>query len=554
MKTLLILWLTVAALVPAAAAQMSSEMLTTRHERAPAAIRAETTAGTVEGFTAESGVHIFRGVPYAAPPVRDLRWKPPQPPAPWEGVRPADRFGPQCMQQRVFGDMMFRNEGVSEDCLYLNVWTPATAAEAKLPVLVYYYGGGFVAGDGSEPRYDGESMARRGIVVVTMSYRLGVFGFFAHPELTAESPHGASGNYALLDQHAALEWVRQNIGAFGGDPARVTIAGESAGSFSVSAQMASPLSKGLIAGAIGESGSLLGSRVPASRAEMEQSGVAFAERVGAPSLQALRALSAMELLEASAQPGMPRFSASVDGYFFPRSPAEIYAAGEQAHVPLLVGWNSEEMNYRALLGPNEPTPENFAKVVRELYGDRADEVLRLYPAATPEETIQSATDLAGDRFIGYSTWKWADLHGQTGEAPVYRYYYAHPRPPMRPEMGDAVPGLAGGVVRGQEAQANRPPPPTGAVHSAEIEYAMGNLATNPVYAWTEDDHRVSEVLQGYFANFIETGDPNGAGLPRWPAIDGGDAPVTFMRIEVDSRAEPERQRERYLCFDRSRDE
>ncbi len=554
MKTLLILWLTVAALVPAAAAQMSSEMLTTRHERAPAAIRAETTAGTVEGFTAESGVHIFRGVPYAAPPVRDLRWKPPQPPAPWEGVRPADRFGPQCMQQRVFGDMMFRNEGVSEDCLYLNVWTPATAAEAKLPVLVYYYGGGFVAGDGSEPRYDGESMARRGIVVVTMSYRLGVFGFFAHPELTAESPHGASGNYALLDQHAALEWVRQNIGAFGGDPARVTIAGESAGSFSVSAQMASPLSKGLIAGAIGESGSLLGSRVPASRAEMEQSGVAFAERVGAPSLEALRALSAMELLEASAQPGMPRFSASVDGYFFPRSPAEIYAAGEQAHVPLLVGWNSEEMNYRALLGPNEPTPENFAKVVRELYGDRADEVLRLYPAATPEETIQSATDLAGDRFIGYSTWKWADLHGQTGEAPVYRYYYAHPRPPMRPEMGDAVPGLAGGVVRGQEAQANRPPPPTGAVHSAEIEYAMGNLATNPVYAWTEDDHRVSEVLQGYFANFIETGDPNGAGLPRWPALDGGDAPVTFMRIEVDSRAEPERQRERYLCFDRSRDE
>ena len=554
MKTLLILWLTVAALVPAAAAQMSSEMLTTRHERAPAAIRAETTAGTVEGFTAESGVHIFRGVPYAAPPVRDLRWKPPQPPAPWEGVRPADRFGPQCMQQRVFGDMMFRNEGVSEDCLYLNVWTPATAAEAKLPVLVYYYGGGFVAGDGSEPRYDGESMARRGIVVVTMSYRLGVFGFFAHPELTAESPHGASGNYALLDQHAALEWVRQNIGAFGGDPARVTIAGESAGSFSVSAQMASPLSKGLIAGAIGESGSLLGSRVPASRAEMEQSGVAFAERVGAPSLQALRALSAMELLEASAQPGMPRFSASVDGYFFPRSPAEIYAAGEQAHVPLLVGWNSEEMNYRALLGPNEPTPENFAKVVRELYGDRADEVLRLYPAATPEETIQSATDLAGDRFIGYSTWKWADLHGQTGEAPVYRYYYAHPRPPMRPEMGDAVPGLAGGVVRGQEAQANRPPPPTGAVHSAEIEYAMGNLATNPVYAWTEDDHRVSEVLQGYFANFIETGDPNGAGLPRWPALDGGDAPVTFMRIEVDSRAEPERQRERYLFFDRSRDE
>jgi para-nitrobenzyl esterase len=222
---------------------------------AQTAPRAQTVNGAVAGLTLPSGVKAFRGIPFAAPPVRENRWRPPQPVTNWSGVRMADRFADQCMQARVFGDMMFRNSGNSEDCLYLNVWEPANAQPgAKLPVLVYYYGGGFVAGDGSEPRYDGESMAKRGIVVVTMSYRLGVFGFFSHPELTAESPHHASGNYALMDQAQALQWVHDNIAQFGGDPARVTIGGESAGSASVSAQMASPLARDLIAGAIGESG------------------------------------------------------------------------------------------------------------------------------------------------------------------------------------------------------------------------------------------------------------------------------------------------------------
>src|SRR5689334_4089025 len=308
-----------------------------------------TADGAVRGLVLASGVRTFRGIPFAAPPVRELRWRPPQPSARWQGVRPADRFADQCMQARVFGDMMFRNSGVSEDCLYLNVWEPANARPGSaMPVLVYYYGGGFVAGDGSEPRYDGESMAKRGIVVVTTSYRLGIFGFFSHPELTAESPNHASGNYSLMDQAAALKWVQANISRFGGNPKHVTIAGESAGSFAVSAQMASPMARDLNAGAIGESGAFFSTTIATpTRDSTEKVGVKFAQTVGASNLAALRALSATELLEMSGRPGMPRFGPNVDGYFFPDVPAKIFAEGKQAKVPLLAGWNSEEMNARA---------------------------------------------------------------------------------------------------------------------------------------------------------------------------------------------------------------
>jgi hypothetical protein len=255
-----------------------------------AAPRAQTVNGTVVGTTLPSGVKAFRGVPFADAPVRENRWRPPQPVKNWTGIRQADRFADQCMQGRIFGDMMFRNSGVSEDCLYLNVWVPPTAkAGENLPVLVYYYGGGFVAGDGSEPRYDGESMAKRGIVVVTTSYRLGIFGFFSHPELTAESPNHASGNYSLMDQAAALKWVAANISRFGGNPKHVTIAGESAGSFAVSAQMASPMARDLIAGAIGESGAFFSTTIATpTRDSTEKLGVKFAQAVGAGNLAALR--------------------------------------------------------------------------------------------------------------------------------------------------------------------------------------------------------------------------------------------------------------------------
>jgi para-nitrobenzyl esterase len=510
--------------------------------------RAQTVNGAVVGVTLPSGVKAFRGVPFAAPPVRENRWRPPQPVKNWTGARMADRFADQCMQARVFGDMMFRNAGVSEDCLYLNVWMPANAtASSAMPVLVYYYGGGFVAGDGSEPRYDGESMAKRGIVVVTMSYRLGIFGFFSHPELTAESPHHASGNYSLMDQGAALQWVRDNIARFGGDPKRVTIAGESAGSFAVSAQMASPMARDLIAGAIGESGAFFSTTISTpTRDSTEKIGTAFAQKVGAPTLAALRALSATELLDLSGRPGTPRFGPNVDGWFFPEVPANIFLAGKQAKVPLLAGWNSEEMNARAVL-PETPTPENVKTLLAKLYPDRTEEAVKVFPASTPEEALQTVTDIASDRFIGFSTWKWLDVHSKTSGKPVYRYLYARPRPPTV-EAG-VTPNLAGGVTRGGNAPP--PPPAKGAVHSAEIEYAMGNLGTNKVFAWTDDDRKVSQTMQAYFENFIKTGNPNGQGLPNWPmgAVDAsGNA--QRIRIDVETKAEAE-PRARYLFQDRT---
>ena len=307
--------------------------------------------GTLEGTGPQaSGVREFKGIPFAAPPVGDLRWAPPQAVKNWTGPRQATAFGPRCMQQALYGDMGFRSNGMSEDCLYLNVWTAAKSANTKLPVMVYFFGGGFQAGDGSEPRYDGESMASKGIVTLTVNYRLGVFGFFAHPDLTKESPHHASGNYALLDQAAALQWVHKNIAAFGGDPAKVTIAGESAGSIAVSALMASPLSKDLIAGAIGESGSILAALAPVPLAKGEEDGVKFASTLGASTIAALRALTTAQIFDAAGKQGTPRFSPTIDGYFFPESPAAIFAAGKQAHVPLLAGWNSEEMNSGSVLG------------------------------------------------------------------------------------------------------------------------------------------------------------------------------------------------------------
>ena len=512
-----------------------------------AADRVTTASGPVEGTTSANGVRMFRGIPYAAPPVRGLRWQPPQPVAPWTTPLVADRFGPRCMQRPIYGDMNFRSSGVSEDCLYLNVWTPAQGADAKLPVLVYFYGGGFNAGDGSEPRYDGESMARRGIVVVTVNYRLSVFGFFAHPELTKESPRHASGNQGWLDQVAALEWVQKNIAAFGGDPARVTIAGESAGSISVSALMASPLSKGLIAGAIGESGAMIApTRQPIPLADAEKEGETFAAAAGATSLQALRAMSSDELLAVTAKPGLPRPNCVIDNYFMPKTVVDILAAGEQARVPLLAGWNSEERGYAGLLGQAAPTPENYTAAVTKAFGDRAADVLKAYPTATAEDVKIAATALSGDQFIAFGTWKWIDGHARTGGKPVYRYYYTHPRPPMRPEMGNAVAGTAGGVIRGGEGP--RPPAPTGAVHSADIEYVMGNLGSNTVFAWTADDHKVSETFQSYVANFVKTGNPNGPGLPAWPVVtDPGASQV--IQIGVESKAVPDSTRPRYLLLD-----
>jgi len=499
--------------------------------------------GTLEGYY-DSGIFTFKGIPYAAPPTGAFRWREPQPLKPWTGVKKAVQFGPRAMQRPIFGDMNFRSDGMSEDCLYLNVWTPAVNSEEKLPVLVYFYGGGLMAGDGSEPRYDGESMARKGIVSVTVNYRLNVFGFFAHPELTKESPNHASGNYGFLDQLAALQWVKQNIAAFGGDPAKVTIAGESAGSFSVSAQMASPLTKGLFRAAIGESGAMFGNRQPAPLAEVEQQGEAFAKLVGAKDLNALRALSAQALLEATAQKGAPNFSATLDGHFLPALPEELFKQGKQSMVPLLVGWNSGEGTYEGILGKQEPTVSHYREAVHRRYGEQADALLTYYQANTDEEVKQVATDLVGDQFIAYSTWQWAERHSQTSNQKVYRYFYARPRPAMRPEMGNAVAGLAGGIIK-QEKAAQKAPAAEYASHSAEIEYALGNLPSNRVYDWEADDYKVSTMMQDYFVNFIKNLNPNGLGLPEWPAVKKNTA-AEVMHIDVETKVQTEQHRNRYL--------
>jgi para-nitrobenzyl esterase len=386
--------------------------------------------GTLEGtLNASTGVNSYKGIPYALPPVGDLRWKAPQPPANWSGVLKADHFSHMPMQKRVYDDMIFRADTMSEDCLYLNVWTPTRSATAKLPVLVYFYGGGFLAGDGSEARYNGESMAQKGIVAITINYRLGIFGFFAHPELSAETSYHGSGNYGLMDQSAALVWVKKNIAAFGGNPDQITIAGESAGSISVFAQMASPLSRNLIAGAIGESGAMIKPTLPAiNLAAGERSGSNFAQMVGAKSLTDLRAIPAAQLLNDASEPGSYRVTETIDGYYLPKSPVEIFEAGEEAHVPLLVGWNSTEAPYQAFTQGGMPTPENYAKKVKQRFGADSKIVLRLYPGATPDEAIKLATALASDNFIVYATWKWAEMQAATGGKPVYRYLFSTPRP------------------------------------------------------------------------------------------------------------------------------
>jgi para-nitrobenzyl esterase len=513
--------------------------------QAAAADRVKIEGGMLESTTPlANGVRSFKGIPFAQPPVGDLRWREPQPLRKWSGVRTADQFGPRCMQRTGPGaDYWFRSNGMGEDCLYLNVWTPAKSGKERLPVLVYIYGGGFQNGDGSEPRYDGGSMAAKGIVAVTLNYRLNIFGYFSHPELTSESPHRASGNYGLLDQAAALRWVQKNIAAFGGDPKRVTIAGESAGSISVSALMASPLSKGLINGAIGESGALISTLPPRALAETEKDGQQFAAGAGADSLKALRAMTAGQIQEAAAKGAGMRFRPNLDGYFLPKLLKDIFAAGEQAKVPLLAGSNTEEQSARSIFGANEPTPENFANAVRKLYGARADEVLKAYDAVTPEAAVQAATDLASARFIGHGTWKWTELQMRTGGQPVYRYMYARPRPRYTPPEGQASPAAP------PPPAAAKPWPavPRGAAHSAEIQYAMGNLPLDKRYAWEPDDFKVSATLQGYFVNFIKTGNPNGPGLPEWPAYSSPG--YLRMRIDANSRAEAEPERARYLALD-----
>lgn len=492
-------------------------------------LQVKTAAGTVEGVELDGGVKAFLGVPFAEAPVGELRWAAPQPKKAWDGVLETKAFGNDPMQPRIFGDMAFRGPKSDEDCLYLNIWTTAETANAGLPVLIYFNGGGLMAGSGSEPRYDGAAIAREGVIGVTANYREGVFGFFAHADLTAEAPYNGSGNYGFLDQVAAIEWVKQNIKSFGGDPDRITIVGESAGSFSVSVLMTSPLSKNLIAGAMLSSGAEVLPYAGVEQAAADAAGAALLESKGIASVADARALSADELQALIPPTGMS--NVVLDGYFMIEQPDAVFSKGEQANVPLLAGWNSLEGV------PGAPTVEGYKDQLRPQFGDMTDEIFEAYGIMEDADVMSiKGFTLAGDLFTGFPTWKVCDYHAKTTSQPVYRYKYNHPRPAPSAKMGDKVGALAGGVREKTEEEKAQPVfIAPGAVHSADIEYAMGNLETNEYYDWQPEDFAISKTFLSFYANFCKTGNPNGEGLPTWTPINGKLDAAPVMQIDVETK-------------------
>ncbi len=474
--------------VAAVAAPVSAQILT-----------AKVAGGQVRGVAAE-GITVFKGIPFAAPPTGKNRWRAPQPVQSWTGVKQADHFAPGCMQDAAMMRFIGSDAGVSEDCLYLNVWTPAKAAGAKLPVMVWIYGGGFAAGATSSPTYAGAELARLGVVQVNVSYRLGAFGFLAHPELSKESGKG-SGNYGLLDQIAGLKWVRDNIAAFGGDPSNVTIFGESAGGISVSMLAASPAAKGLFERAISESGGSFapprsgananapGENVP-TLAVAEARGRQFLEKLGAKDIAAARALPAEEILKAQGQGLGTGFWPVADGRVLPGDQYVLYSQGRFNDTPVLIGTNSDE---GASFVRGKSAPADFEANVRAQYGVRADAILAAYPHATEQEASRSAQDLMRDSLFGWSTWAWAKLQTQHGRHKAFVYYFDE-RTPQTPE---------------------------GAPHASELPYVFKTLDARGGKPRAED-RTVSDLMSRYWTNFAKTGDPNGPGLPRWPAYDPAD--------------------------------
>ncbi len=492
----------------------------------PAADRVAASGGLLQGTTAaDSTIRVFKGVPFAAAPVDERRWRPPAPVPAWDGVRSADTWGTRCMQGDMFGGPLVSREAtMGEDCLYLNVWTPAKAADDRLPVLVMFHGGGFAAGSASEARTDGEWFAQQGIVVVAANYRLGLFGFMAHPELTAESGGRGSGHYGMLDQVAALRWVHDNIAAFGGDPDNVTVNGESAGSLSVSAHVVSPLSKHLVHKAIGQSGAFFaspsGSLALQTLAEKEQDGLRFAESIGAGSLAELRARPADELLAAVMKAGGWGYGPGVDGYFLPAQVAALYADGEAAAIPLLAGWTSSELGMSIALNPTKPTVASFTAELENNFGDRARAALAVYPAPDDYVAMESAADLASDLFIAWSTWKWIEAHAESTRAPVWRYRFDRVLP-------------------------DDPAQRFGAPHAVDIEYAFNTLDSKDT-DWRPEDRETARTMATAFANFVRTGDPNGTGVPDWPRFDETGRVMYFDGV---SRSAPEQDRPRYEFID-----
>jgi para-nitrobenzyl esterase len=448
-------------------------------------------SGLVAGVAVDdSSITVFKGIPFAAPPVGDLRWRAPRPATVWTGIRKADRFSASCIQnvvtERKPWTFEFMTHGdISEDCLYLNIWTPAGAAREKHPVFFWMYGGGNTEGSAAVPVYDGEQLAKKGLVVVTINYRLGVFGFFTHPELTKESD--TSGNYGLLDQLAALEWVKDNIAAFGGDPARVTIAGQSAGAADAHSLVASPLAKGLFTRAIEESGSNIAGTMR-TLAEQEKDGVRFAEAKGAHSLADLRAMSPQDL--STPVSGAPlRFGPVVDGHFLTAPPNETFAQGKQNDVPELTGCNKDDLG-GGVPHPNT-TMEAFAKMAHQHYDNLAEAFLKLYPGESNEQAGDAQNDSARDQ-LRTSMYLWALNREKTAKSKVWTYYWDHTLP-------------------GPDADRY------GAFHTSEVPYVFDSLAKSD-RRFTEADRKIADMMSSYWANFASTGNPNGKGLPHWPSV------------------------------------
>lgn len=463
--------------------------------------RVKVEGGSVRGLTTD-GVHIFRGIPFAAPPLGELRWKAPAPVIPWKGVRSCVDNPPSAMQEvaRPFlcytQEFLIPPEPVSEDCLYLNVWTAAAGNKEKRPVLVWIHGGGFGSGSGTTPIYEGTEMAKKGVVFVTINYRLGIFGFMAHPGLSAESPENVSGNYGILDQIEALKWIRKNITAFGGDPDNVTISGQSAGSFSVNILMSTPLAKGLFQRAIGESGALFGEDLMFTQKlrAAEETGMMIADSLGCGTIAELRKKPAEEILRVHAWLG-----ATIDGYVVP-SPSGIFKAGLQNDVPLLTGWNGDDiLPFGKVLNA-----AMFRDDAKKRYGDLAQEFLSLFPAGNDQEAAASQK-LVSRMFFEWQNYEWAMLQSTTGDSPAYVYYFTHVPP------GDSL---------------------CGAFHSAEFGYSLANLKIWGL-AFEDYDYELSKAMSSYWVNFARSGDPNGEGLPSWPVFQPGKPRVMHFGESIN---------------------
>jgi para-nitrobenzyl esterase len=480
-------------------------------------LTAKVTGGELQGVVA-NGVASFKGVPFAAAPVGDLRWKKPQPVKAWQGLRVANAFGASCMQDPAMLQVQQAPPAMSEDCLYLNVWTPVKSASERLPVMVWIYGGGFAIGTTAAQLYDGAKLAEKGVVVVSVAYRVGAFGFLAHPELSRESGKG-SGNYGVQDMIAGLEWVRDNIRAFGGDPRNVTIFGESAGGIAVSMLAASPYAKGLFHKVISESG---GSFAPSRRAAegglsvpslalAEKTGSEFLGKLGATTIAAARALPAAEIQQAQG-PGLGSgFWPVDDGDVLPGDQYVLYSAGRFNDTPVLIGTNSDE---GALFIQGGVTSAAFQEQIRGGYGEHADELLAVYPNATDAQALQGARDVFRDSLFAWPTWTWARLQATKGKGAAYVYYFDH-RTPQRPN---------------------------GAWHADEIQYVFRNLgagfAGNGAGAANPEEVAVSDVVSTYWTNFAKSGDPNGPKLPQWPAFSEASQQVLFIDTAPSARPVP----------------